>query len=68
MKKLGILVILAFVACSDSPATPEKVEAKRINWVYTDGTFSIIEADGHVYLSRFEGGITHMESCKCRMK
>jgi hypothetical protein len=36
--------------------------------VSVNTTFTILEVDGHLYLSQFRGGIIHMESCPCKNK
>lgn len=54
------------VSVSDQP----KAEESRIKLIDENHlgsrTFYIIEVDGHQYLSQYEGGFVHLESCKCK--
>jgi hypothetical protein len=42
----------------------KEIESKYIGNV----SYTILEVDGHLYLSQFRGGIIHLESCPCKNK
>jgi hypothetical protein len=75
IKTLTILLLILFgISCSNnSPYKTENLEnssrIKIVEKLYGSySTLCIIEVDGHEYLSTYEGGIIHLESCKCKNK
>lgn len=79
MKKIiGILILLAMLtACGPSMEEQKKIEhlnnTKSARFKVIDefqgySHFEIVEVDGHLYLSTYNGGIVHMESCSCKSK
>ncbi len=72
MRKLLFLCIL-LSGCggeNNTPQSPIVVEPEPLHNVwytnYSFGAFTIINADGHEYLSAYKGGMVHMESCPCK--
>lgn len=78
MKKVMIIMLLSvamlMVSCGPGNRTNnQKIQKdtdriKTICTYYGYSTYEIIEADGHLYLSTYSGGIIHMESCTCKSK
>lgn len=79
MKKILVFVSLVLLmACSAkeekktdvSINTPKIEEPQRIKILETKVkgyvVVSIIEVDGHQYLSNYHGGVYHLESCPCK--
>ena len=67
---LVFLAAMTLFACGSSTNEDGTEDPpKRIHYIENDfnGT-AIIEVDGHQYLSRYHGGVTHLESCKCKTK
>ena len=66
---LCILLVCVFYSCSSNENDvvseyKEPEPPKRMNVLETTGYFSILEVDGHEYITaRWEGGIVHSESC-----
>ena len=60
----------------DVPEIKIPKEPSRIKLIYNNnnnynnlnGVYEIIEVDGHLYLSMYQGGIIHLESCPCKTK
>lgn len=76
MKKylLSLLFIFSLTSCETETIRSSEIEnnveeaigKKRIKFVgYHRGVY-ILEIDGHLYVSYYGGGITHLESCKCK--
>jgi hypothetical protein len=68
-----LILIFIIISCSTSNeyAIKETSRIKVIDHLYfTSGhpSFYIIEVDGHEYLNTYDGGIVHLESCKCKNK
>ncbi len=79
MKKLlfiAIIFAVAFVGCTPQERgvtknvhTKDEVESRIIGieeTIYEGSSYQIIEVDGHQYISRYSGGIVHLESCPCK--
>ena len=71
MKPLIIIAGLALCAgCNSSnvrfKADDERPKVDSYEFVLGGCTFTVLELEGHKYLSRYQGGIVHMESCACR--
>ena len=80
MKKLTfiILFVITLVSCESRHSnsitkelsTNKEEITTRIHVI--EGTsftrYRILEVDGHEYLSGYEGGIVHLESCPCKNK
>lgn len=67
---VSIFCGLIFSKCTkNSTKTNEVVIEKRIKMIERSGVnvhYQIIEIDGHQYVSTSNGGILHLESCKCK--
>jgi hypothetical protein len=65
------LMVLAASCSSNPPKDAEGNELpSRIHVIEGSSMtlYQIVEVDGHEYISRYEGGITHLESCPCKSK
>lgn len=56
-----------------APEEPQRIKLiyHNSNKYYSNNlnsTYEIIEVDGHLYLSMYQGGIIHLESCPCKTK
>lgn len=66
MKRLLVLLCFTAIGCSGSKVTVSSVDTHIINV----GGVNIREFEhgGHKYLTSYDGGLIHSESCPCKGK
>lgn len=69
MKKILIAIgILALVSCSNEKGEIQEMENFKHQLVNIKGgwQYKIVEFENHKYLCNSNGGIIHVESCRCK--
>lgn len=76
MKKylLSLLFILSMVSCETETTKLQKIQnnveetigKKKIKELYHYCDIWVYEIDGHLYANYGRGGLTNLESCKCK--